>query len=88
MDLLLPFLSVDFMGKPAWIWLLFIAIVIALLAFDLGVLHQDDREIGVRESLLLSAGYISVALLFGAWVWWYLGAQSGMDYYTGFLIEK
>lgn len=88
MDLLLPLLSVDFMGKPAWIWLLFIAIVIALLAFDLGVLHQDDREIGVRESLLLSAGYISVALLFGAWVWWYLGAQSGMDYYTGFLIEK
>jgi tellurite resistance protein TerC len=76
------------MGKPAWIWLLFIAIVIALLAFDLGVLHQDDREIGVRESLLLSAGYISVALLFGAWVWWYLGAPSGMDYYTGFLIEK
>lgn len=88
MDLLLPLLSMDFMGKPAWIWLLFIAIVIALLAFDLGVLHQDDREIGVRESLLLSAGYISVALLFGAWVWWYLGAQSGMDYYTGFLIEK
>jgi len=88
MDLLLPFLFADFMGKPAWIWLLFIAIVIALLAFDLGVLHQDDREIGVRESLLLSAGYISVALLFGAWVWWYLGAPSGMDYYTGFLIEK
>jgi len=88
MDLLIALLTADFMGKPAWIWLLFIAIVIALLAFDLGVLHQDDREIGVRESLLLSAGYISVALLFGAWVWWYLGAPSGMDYYTGFLIEK
>jgi tellurite resistance protein TerC len=42
----------------------------------------------VRESLLLSAGYISAALIFGAWVWWYLGAQSGMDYYTGFMIEK
>jgi tellurite resistance protein TerC len=63
-------------------------IVVALLAFDLGVLHKDDHEIGVRESLLLSAGYIGVALLFGAWVWWYLGAQSGMDYYTGFMIEK
>ncbi|WP_374586802.1 TerC family protein [Ideonella dechloratans] len=88
MDFLLPLLTTDVMGKPAWIWLLFIAIVIALLAFDLGVLHRDAREIGVRESLLLSAGYISVALLFGAWVWWYLGAQSGMDYYTGFMIEK
>ena len=88
MDLLLPFLTSDFMGKPAWLWLAFVGIVVALLAFDLGVLHKDDKEIGVRESLLLSAGYISVALLFGAWVWWYLGAQSGMDYYTGFMIEK
>jgi tellurite resistance protein TerC len=88
MDTLLPFVTQDFMGTPTWVWLGFVGIVIALLAFDLGVLHKDDREIGVRESLLLSAGYISVALLFGAWVWWYLGAQSGMDYYTGFMIEK
>jgi tellurite resistance protein TerC len=88
MDILIPFFTADFLGKPAWIWLVFIGIVVALLAFDLGVLHKDDTEIGVRESLLLSAGYISVALLFGAWVWWYLGAQSGMDYYTGFMIEK
>ncbi|MBY0365747.1 MAG: TerC family protein, partial [Burkholderiaceae bacterium] len=50
--------------------------------------HKDDHEIGVRESLLLSAGYISVAVAFGAYVWWFLGAQSGMDYYTGFMIEK
>ena len=42
----------------------------------------------MRESLLLSAGYISAALIFGAWVWWYMGAQSGTDYYTGFMIEK
>jgi tellurite resistance protein TerC len=88
MDLLLPVLTADFMGKPAWLWLTFMAIVVALLAFDLGVLHRNDHEIGVRESLLLSAGYIGAALLFGVWVWWYLGAQSGMDYYTGFLIEK
>ena len=88
MDTLIPFFAADFLGTPAWVWLTFIGIVFALLAFDLGVLHQDDHEIGVRESLLLSAGYISVALIFGAWVWWYLGAQSGMDYYTGFMIEK
>ena len=88
MDALIPFFATDFLGKPAWVWLAFVGIVVALLAFDLGVLHRHDREIGVRESLLLSAGYISAALLFGAWVWWYLGAQSGMDYYTGFMIEK
>lgn len=88
MDILLSFLTSDFLGKPAWIWLLFLGIVVSLLAFDLGVLHKDGHEIGVRESLLLSLGYISVAVVFGAWVWWYLGAQSGMEYYTGFLIEK
>jgi tellurite resistance protein TerC len=88
MDILIPFLLADFLGKPAWVWLTFVGVVVALLAFDLGVLHKDDKEIGVRESLLLSAGYISAALIFGAWVWWYLGAQSGMDYYTGFMIEK
>jgi tellurite resistance protein TerC len=88
METLIPYLVADFMGKPAWVWLAFVGIVVALLAFDLGVLHKDDREIGVRESLLLSAGYIGAALAFGAWVWSYMGAQSGMDYYTGFMIEK
>jgi len=88
MDALFVFLATDFLGKPAWIWVVFIAIVIALLVFDLGVLHREQREIGVRESLLLSAGYITAGLLFGTWVWWYLGAESGMAYFTGFLIEK
>ncbi len=66
MDFLLPFLKADFQGKPVWVWFTFIGIVAALLAFDLGVLHKDDQAIGVRESLVLSAGYISVAMLFGA----------------------
>lgn len=87
-DSLASFLAADVMGQPAWLWFTFLAIVIALLAFDLGVLHRDEREIEVRESLVLSAGYIVVALLFGAWVWYYLGPTSGMAYYTGFLIEK
>lgn len=88
MDTLLQFLLTDFLGKPVWVWLLFVAIVITLLALDLGLLHKDDHEIGVKESLLLSSGYISMALLFGAWIWWYMGAQSGTEYFTGFLIEK
>ncbi|MEO8384263.1 MAG: TerC family protein [Betaproteobacteria bacterium] len=88
MEPLLDVLQTPFLGKAVWIWLVFAAIVVTLLALDLGVLHRDDREIGVRESLLLSSGYISIALLFGGWVWWYLGAQSGTEYFTGFLIEK
>ena len=87
METLLTFFNADFLGTPAWSWLLFLGIVVTLLAFDLGVLHRDEREIGVRESLLLSAGYITAALIFGAWVWWQMGAASGMAY-TGFMIEK
>ncbi len=82
------FLFNDFLGTPVWVWVAFVLIVISLLAFDLGVLHKDDREIGVKESLWLSAGYIGMGLMFGIWVWWYMGATSGMDYFTGFLIEK
>ncbi|WP_348946180.1 TerC family protein [Chitinibacter sp. FCG-7] len=76
------------LGQPIWLWLTFVTIVLALLAFDLGVLHKEDHEIGVRESLQLSAFYIVAGLLFGGWVWWYLGSVSGMQYFTGFLIEK
>ena len=82
------FLTTPFLGQATWLWLVFIAVVAALLALDLGVLHRDAGEIGIRESLWLSGGYISVALLFGAWLWWALGAQSGMEYLTGFVIEK
>ena len=43
---------------------------------------------GIRESLKLTAFYISIALLFGVWVWAEKGADLGMKYYTGFFIEK
>ena len=76
------------LGKPLWMWLGFICIVGALLAFDLGVLHKQEREIGIRESLMLSAVYIALGLLFGGWVWWYMGETAGLQYVTGFVIEK
>ena len=82
------FLHAPFLGQATWLWLVFVGVVVALLAFDLGVLHRDDHEIGIRESLWLSGGYISVATLFGGWLWWQLGAQSGIDYFTGFIVEK
>ena len=76
------------LGKPLWMWLAFVAIVLSLLVLDLGVLHRKEREIGVRESLAMSAFYIALGLGFGAWVWWYMGASAGMNYVTGFVIEK
>ena len=81
-------LLAEFLGTAAWFWLSFLLLVVALLTFDLGVLHRSHREIGIGESLWLSAGYISVALSFGGWVWYQMGATSALEYYTGFLIEK
>lgn len=82
------FLNSIFMDEPVWLWLVFGAIVAVLLIFDLGVLHRDNHEIGVRESLLLSGGYISISLLFGLFVWAQLGDERALEYYTGYIIEK
>lgn len=86
--MLTPILSASFLGQPAWLWVAFIVVVIVLLVLDLGVLHRDDHEIGIRESLWLSLGYITVGVLFGGFVWWQLGAEPATEYLTGYLIEK
>ncbi|MHA6494114.1 TerC family protein [Pseudomonas borbori] len=88
MTALEPFFMAEFLGTATWLWLIFLAVVVSLLVFDLGVLHREHREIGVKESLLLSAGYITAGLLFGLWVWQVKGGDASMDYFTGFLIEK
>jgi hypothetical protein len=51
----MEFLAVEWIGKPIWMWVGFFSIVLALLAFDLGVLHKEDKEMGISESLYLSA---------------------------------
>lgn len=84
----MEFLTADWLGTPLWFWLSFAGIVLALTAFDLGILHKEDREMGISESLKLTAFYITIAMAFGAWVWLEKGADLGMKYYTGFFIEK
>ncbi|WP_268932627.1 TerC family protein [Solidesulfovibrio carbinolicus] len=74
--------------EAAWMWIGFNLLVLVLLALDLGVLHRKGREIGVREALLLSLGYVVLALAFGAGVYHFLGPQAGAEYITGYLIEK
>ncbi|AVD95797.1 MULTISPECIES: TerC family protein [Pseudomonas] len=88
MSALSTYLYQDVLGTDLWLWLSFFAVVLTLLALDLGVLHRGNREIGVKESLLLSAGYISMGLLFAVWVYFQKGGDASMDYVTGFLIEK
>ncbi|GAM96999.1 integral membrane protein TerC [alpha proteobacterium U9-1i] len=69
MDYVQTFLLAEFLGKANWIWLAFIGAVMALLAFDLGVVNRKDHEIGVAESLRLSAFYIAIGLGFAFVIW-------------------
>jgi tellurite resistance protein TerC len=84
----MEFLVADWLGTPVWFWLAFLGLVATLTAFDLGFLHKEDKEMGIAESLKLSAFYIAIALAFGVWIWLQKGADLGMKYYTGFFIEK
>jgi tellurite resistance protein TerC len=63
------------------------AIIIAL-AFDLGVLHRRPHTIGLKEALIESAAWISVALLFNLWVYYDRGPQAGTEFLTAYLVEK
>ena len=84
----MDFLTQDILTKPVWMWASFLALVVVLLVLDLGVLHKKHREIEVRESLLMSLGYLTLGVGFGGWVWYSLGQQSGIEYLTGFVVEK
>jgi len=69
-------------------WLGFLTIVAVVLALDLGLLHRKQREIGVRESLVLSAGYLTLGLSFSGLIWWQIGETAAIQYLTGFVVEK
>jgi tellurite resistance protein TerC len=93
----MDFLFIEIISKPLWLWLMFLSIVVVLMAFDLGVLHKDDHEIGVKESLKLSGFYISIAIAYGGYIWWAhasgtLTTIDGVDpvaaYFQGYIIEK
>jgi tellurite resistance protein TerC len=57
------------LGMPVWVWLAFLGAVLAILVFDLGVLHKEAHEIEVKESLWMSALYIGLGLLWAVAVW-------------------
>jgi tellurite resistance protein TerC len=87
----------EWLGKPIWMWTGFLSIVIALLAFDLGVLNKKDKELGIAESLWLSLFYFGVAVVYGVAIWWAYsagviktsdGTHAGVTFFTGYFIEK
>jgi len=75
------------MGTPL-LWVAFNLFVLAVLALDLGVFHRNAHKIEMREAASWSAVWISLALAFGAYVWHWHGSQRGLEYFTGYVIEK
>jgi tellurite resistance protein TerC len=76
------------LGTPLHMWVIFAVVTVAALALDLGVFHRKSHQIQVREALLESAGWIAVSLFFNLWIYWTLGPASGLEFLTGYLVEK
>ncbi|MDP3383128.1 MAG: TerC family protein, partial [Phenylobacterium sp.] len=87
MDALLLFFQTPFLGQATWLWLLFLGIVLTVLTLDLGVFNRKDHIIGPGESVKAASAYIALGLSFGAWIWYDLGSQKAVEYYTGYLLE-
>ena len=75
------------MGTPL-LWVGFNLFVLVALAFDLGVFHRNPHKITIREAFTASALWIAIAIAFGCGVWHWYGEQRGLEYFTGYVIEK
>ena len=75
------------MGTPL-LWVGFNLFVLIALALDLGLFHRKAHKIKIREAAFWSAVWIGLAMAFGYFVWHWHGSQRGLEYFTGYVIEK
>ena len=71
-----------------WLWVGFNAFILAMLALDLGVFHRKSHEVSVKEATIWSGVWIALAMIFNAGIWFFRGAEPGIQFFTGYLIEK
>lgn len=76
------------MSPEVWAWGGFGVFVLAMLALDLGVFHRSSHTVSMREALTWSAVWIGLAAGFNALVWWQRGAEAGLEFLAGYLVEK
>ncbi len=80
-------MDVEGIGTP-WLLIGFIAFVLAMLALDLGVFHRKAHEVRVREALVWTGVWISLALLFNLGVYLWFGSEHALEFLSGYVIEK
>jgi tellurite resistance protein TerC len=76
------------LGTPVHIWVTFGIVVVVGLVVDLGVFHRKSHKITLKQALAESAGWIGLALGFNVWVYYTRGPQVGLEFLTGYLVEK
>ncbi len=81
-------LSMTLHGHTVLEWGLFSLLIFVMLALDLGVFHKNSHEVSVKEAMTWTVVWITLALLFNVYVYFELGKQSGLEFFTGYLIEK
>lgn len=69
-------------------WALFNGIVIVLLFLDLGFFHRKAEKVSIRAALVWTAFWILLSLAFGGWVYVEQGHQKGLEFLTGYILEK
>jgi len=71
-----------------WHWAAFVAFLILMLALDLGIFNKKQHVISVKEALITSAIWIALSLAFNAVVFYLWNHQKGLEFLTGYLLEK
>ncbi len=71
-----------------WMWVAFTGFVVGLLVLDLLVFHKEAHEVRFREALFWSIVWVALALVFNAVVWAAWGPVKGLEFLTGYLLEK
>ena len=79
-------MPLDSIGTPL-LWGVTLAIVLALFVLDF-IITRRPHEVRMKEALGWSVFYIALPVAFGVWVWTAHGSQIGLEYYTGYLVEK
>lgn len=72
----------------SYIWIGFILFVLLMLALDLGVFHRKSHEVKIKEALIWSAIWISLALVFNYGIYFFMGKEKAIEFLTGYVIEK
>jgi tellurite resistance protein TerC len=75
------------MGTPL-LWIGFNLFVLLAIALDLGVFHQKAHKIAIGEAAIWSGVWVALAATFGCFVWHWFGETRGLQYFTGYVIEK